>query len=260
MASVGRHRALPPVTVLLSLLGLVLPFVLWEVNAQAQQNLLVPKLGEIVQALQESAESGALWYNASVTLRSALCGLLLAVVVGVALGTAMAQSRLLEAVLSPLLGASYPVPKLALYPVAILIFGLGTLPVVILVALECMYPIAYNTFQGVRSTPRELVRAAANSEGGPLRTFGAVHVPSALPSVMTGLRIAVPIMIVVAVVVEMLGQSRGLGFLIRDAGRAIEPALALGVILLLGVVGVALDFLIKMATRRLVFWEVAPGE
>lgn len=260
MAEIHHGRSLRPAAVLLGALGLVLPFVLWELNAQAQQNFLVPGLGEVVGALRESAESGTLWYNASVTLRSALAGLLVAIVVGVALGTAMAQSRLLEAVLSPLLGATYPVPKLALYPVAILIFGLGTLPVVILVALECMYPIAYNTFQGVRATPKDLVRAAANSEGGRLGTFGVVHVPSSLPSVMTGLRIAVPIMIVVAVVVEMLGQSRGLGFLIRDAGRAIEPALALGVILLLGVIGVVLDVLIKVLTRRVVFWEVAPGD
>ncbi|UUZ60285.1 ABC transporter permease subunit [Nocardioides sp. B-3] len=149
-------------------------------------------------------------------------------------------------------------PKLALYPVFILTFGLGTLPVIVLVALECMYPIAYNTMQGVQSTNKELVRAAANADAGWVRTFWAVQVPSALPAVLTGLRIAVPIMVVVTVVVEMLGQSRGLGYMIRDAGRNFEPSQALGVILLLGVLGTVLDQLIQFATRKIVFWEANP--
>ncbi|WP_310961313.1 ABC transporter permease [Nocardioides terrisoli] len=240
----------------LTVLSLGVPVILWQVNAMIQQNpVLAPGLGRIWDTMVSSANSGDLWYNASVSIRSGLEGLLLAAVLGVALGVLMAQSRLASAIVSPFLSATYPVPKLALYPVFILMLGLGTLPVVVLVALECMYPIAYNTLQGVQSTNKELVRAAANADAGRWRTFTAVQVPSALPAFLTGLRISVPIMVVVTVVVEMLGQSRGLGFLIRDAGRTFEPSQALGVILLLGVLGFVLDQLLQVATRQIVFWE-----
>lgn len=254
--SAGRRRWLGP---LLATISLLVPILLWELNARVQNDdTLAPGLGRIWNTMVASARSGDLWYNASVSIRSGLEGLALATVAGVLLGVLMAQSRLVDAIASPFLSATYPVPKLALYPILILILGLGTLPVVVLVALECMYPIAYNTLQGVQSTNKELVRAAANADAGRLRTFGAVQLPSALPSFMTGLRIAVPIMVVVTVVVEMLGQSRGLGFMIRDAGRNFEPSEALGVILLLGVLGLVLDQLLQLATRKIVFWEAQP--
>ena len=243
----------------LTTLSLTIPIVLWQANAWVQQNpILAPGIELIVESMIDAARSGDLWYNASVSLRTALQGLMLAAVLGIALAILMAQSRLAMAIFSPFLSATYPVPKMALYPIFILIFGLGTLPVTLLVALECMYPITYNTLQGVQSTNKDLVRAAANADAGRLRTFSAVQIPSALPAVLTGLRIAVPIMVVVTVVVEMLGQSRGLGFMIRDAGRHFEPSLALGVILLLGVIGLLLDQLVQVATRKLVFWEQSP--
>lgn len=243
----------------LRVVGLLLPFAVWELNAQLRPSPLTPTLGTIIAAMARSLRDGTLWYNAQQTIPVALIGLAIGAAAGVFLGFLLAANRLAEAVIEPLLAGSYPVPKLALYPLFVLIFGLGNLPTVLLIALECMYPIAYNTYQGARSLDRNLVWLTRNAEMPRWRRFLGLDVPNALPSIFTGLRIAVPLMVIVVVVVEMIGRSRGLGFMIKDAGRQLEPETALGVVIILGIFGFLVDLLVQWITGRVVFWERGHG-
>lgn len=244
----------PSASRLRRLAAIVLPFLIWQLAAESAQNRLVPPPTLVVQTLWESLESGLIWDNAKVTFVRGLVGLGIALVAGVGLGFAMARSRVVDATLHPTITALYPVPKLALFPVFILILGFGAWSKIVLVALECAYPVIYNTYDGVQSTQRSYLWVARNVGAGRWDR-AKMFMRAATPSVMAALRMAVPIMLVVMVVTEFLGESRGLGYLIRRAGTEFEPESALAVILLLGIIGFVLDRLVVFLTRRLAFWE-----
>lgn len=235
--------------------ALVTAFALWEFAAWQAQSRLMPGLRAVVGRLIEDVSSGLLWRHGQVTLLRGFIGFGLALLIGVVLGVVMARSRVLEAMFEPLLAATYPIPKLALYPIFILFLGLGAASKVALVALECVYPIAYNTYAGVRAVPRIHVWSARNAGASPLKVVWSVLLKSSLPSILAGVRIALPIMLVVIVLTEMLGESLGLGFLIRFAGTQFEPDRALAIVLFLGLMGLVLDRITVFLTRWLAFWE-----
>ncbi|MDQ3601797.1 MAG: ABC transporter permease [Actinomycetota bacterium] len=239
----------------LGALSVTAAFVAWELASRASGSPLMPSIGSIVGRLADDVDSGLIWFHARITLGRGLTGFALATVAGITLGVLMARNRWIDAAIEPLLAATYPIPKLALYPVFLFTFGIGPASKIAIVALECLYPIAYNTYQGVRSIDRQLVHVAENAGAGRLRKFRDVFLPGALPSILAGIRTAMPIMLVLIVVTELLGESRGLGFLIRFAGSNFEPDGALAVVLFLGIIGFIFDRLIVVATRLLVFWE-----
>lgn len=233
--------------------AVLLPFLFWEVAARLADNRLLPAPLEVVDRLIEDILSGRIWFHGRLTIFRGVVGLAIAVVSGVGLGFLLARVKWVEATLEPLVTASYPIPKLALFPFLILLFGFGGASKIAMVALECAYPITYNTYAGVQGVDRRFLWVARNAGAGGLARFG-VLLRAALPSIMASLRMAVPIMLVIMVVTELIGESRGLGFLIRKAGSDFQPASALGVVLLLAVIGFVLDRLVVALTRRVAFW------
>lgn len=247
LPSVGRFA--------LGVLSVGTALVVWELASRASGSPLMPPVGTIVGRLADDVDSGLIWFHARITLGRGLVGLVLAIVAGLAIGVTMARHRWLDAAIEPLLAATYPIPKLALYPVFLFTFGLGSASKVAIVALECLYPIAYNTYQGTKAIDRSLIHIAENAGAGRWRIIRGVSLPGALPSILAGIRTAMPIMLVVIVVTELLGESQGLGYLIRFAGSNFEPEGALAIVLLLGILGFVFDRVIVLATRVLVFWE-----
>ncbi|MFW6010034.1 MAG: ABC transporter permease [Actinomycetota bacterium] len=236
-------------------LAVIGAFALWQVLALRADSSLMPTVDTVVERLVDDIESGLIWRHAQVTLLRGGIGFVIAIAAGVLLGVLMARSRVVEAAIEPLLAATYPVPKLALYPIFILWLGLGASSKVALVALECLYPIAYNTYTGARSVNKTQMWAAMNAGASRPRIVWSVVLKSALPSTLAGIRIALPLALVVMVVTELIGESLGLGYLIRSAGTRFEPEGALAVVLLLGIFGFILDRLTVFATRVVAFWE-----
>lgn len=237
------------------LLAVAGAFALWQVLAVRAESRLMPTVDVVVERLISDIESGLIWRHAQVTLLRGGIGFLIAIGAGVLVGVAMARSRVVEAAIEPFLAATYPIPKLALYPIFILWLGLGAGSKIALVALECFYPIAYNTYSGARGVNKTQMWAALNAGASRVRVVWSVVLKSALPSILAGIRIALPLALVVMVVTEMIGESLGLGFLIRSAGTRFQPEGALAVVLLLGVIGFILDRLMVLATRVFAFWE-----
>jgi ABC-type nitrate/sulfonate/bicarbonate transport system permease component len=255
----GHVRALPG-RVLRSrsirrFLAIVGAFALWQILALRAESALMPTLDSVVDRLITDVESGLIWRHAQVTLLRGGIGFAIAIIAGVLLGIVMARNRLVEAAIEPLLAATYPVPKLALYPIFILWLGLGAESKVALVALECLYPIAYNTYAGARGVNKTQMWAAMNAGASRVRIAWSVVLKSSLPSILAGIRIALPLALVVMVVTELIGESLGLGYLIRSAGTRFQPEGALAVVLLLGIFGFILDRLTVLATRVFAFWE-----
>lgn len=241
----------------LRLLGLVGPVVAYGAYAALSENRLIPGLAEILAALGELVTSGDLWFHGRQTLQHGFTGLAIALVAGVLVGFAMARSRIVDAALGPLMDGVYPIPKLALYPIVILIFGLGAASKVWQVGIECFFPIVYNVYAGARDIDRNFLWLSRSVGASEVRTLRDVLLPSTAPSILTGLRVATPIMLIVITVTELLGVSRGLGFLIADARANFDPARALAVVVVLGILGFVFDRVIVWITGRVVFWEEA---
>lgn len=237
------------------LLGLVLPVVAYGAYAVLSDNRLVPDISSILSALFELIVSGDLWFHGSQTLQHGFTGLAIALVAGVLVSFAMARSRIVNAALGPIMDGVYPIPKLALYPIVILIFGLGAASKVWQVGIECFFPIVYNVYAGARNIDRNFLWLSRSVGAGEVRTIRDVILPSTAPAILTGLRVATPIMLIVITVTELLGVSRGLGFLIADARANFDPARALAVVVVLGVLGFVFDRVIVWVTGRVVFWE-----
>lgn len=248
-----RRAALP---VALRTLVLFAPFAVWQLAAIAVSNRLLPGPVEVVSALYEDIVNGTIWPHARDTFTLAWTGLAIAIVAGIAFGTLLARSRLIRATFEPLYAALYPVPKLALYPLLILAFGFGPGAKIAIVAIECAYPITYNVSAGIQGIDRHYIWIARNVEAGRAAML-VMMIRATLPAVMASLRIAAPISIVIILITEFMGESSGLGFLLRNAGSTFQPEQALAIVLLLGILGSFVDRLIFAATRKVAFW--APG-
>ena len=216
---------------------------------------MFPGLDQIATQFLELLQNGELLDNAQSTLAKGFAGLFCAVVLGSAAGILCARNRYVDAALHPVISVLYPVPKLALYPVVILVFGLGASSKVVQVGLECFFPIFVQMYAGARAVPRNMVWLAANNETTPLRFTRDVLLPTVLPYLLTGLRVATPIMLIVMCVTEFVGESRGLGHLIVRYSSYFDTASAFAVVAFFGLLGLAADRLIVFARTRLVHWE-----
>lgn len=239
----------------LKIAGVVLFLAVWHGFALLSDTRMFPGLDAIAMQMMELLRSGELLDNAQSTLVRGFSGLLCAVVLGSLAGIACARNPYVDAALHPIISALYPVPKLALYPVVILIFGLGAASKVVQVTLECFFPIFVQMYAGARAVPRNMAWLAANNETTALRFARDVLLPSVLPYLLTGLRVATPIMLIVMCVTEFVGESRGLGHLIVRYSSYFDTASAFAVVAFFGLLGLVADRLIVYARARLVQWE-----
>ncbi len=229
----------------------------WELLARSGwvNPRLFPSLGTIAQELGRLVESQIIFRHAAATLLRVILGFCLAALVGIGIGFAMARIALLDRLFEPLFSFSYPIPRVALYPVFVFLFGLGHLSKAALIFLECLYPIAIHTYYGTRAVPERYVWAARNMGANEAQVFRLVVLPAALPEVFAGLRIALPIALVIAILTEMIGATEGLGYLIAYASASLSRAQVFAGVLAIAVLGFALDRALAAARRRLVFWE-----
>ena len=233
----------------------------WEALSRSGlvSHRLVPGLADIAQAFAANMASGDIPFHAGISLGRALSGFGLAIAAGVALGVLMARVRWVESVFEPVFSFGYPVPKIALYPIFIFVFGLGSLSKVALIFLECLYPITVNTYFGIQSVDRKHLWSARNMGASPAQVFWRVLLPSAGPSIFSGLRVGLPISLIVVIITEMIGESRGLGYYISYATASFEFASAYAGVLAIAAIGFVLDRLLIFIRNRIIFWERISG-
>jgi NitT/TauT family transport system permease protein len=215
----------------------------------------LPSLGLIGEQLWKYLANGELAYHAGISLYRAAFGFALALVAGVVLGTLMARRRWVEALIEPIFSFGYPIPKISLYPVFIMVFGLGTGSKVALVFLECLYPIAVHAYSGMRSADRVLVWAGRNMGASERQLFWKVLIPAALPTLFSGLRIALPVALIVTIITELIGESRGLGYFVTFHTASFEYARALAAFVVIAVIGFCLDRMLLSLRNRFIFWQ-----
>lgn len=239
-------------------LGLLLALGLWQSYATWSGNRLIPGLGAIAQAFVQLLQDGEFWEHVGSTLAHGMLGLGLGFVLALVLGVLAARHDGVDAALHPWVNLLYPVPKLALYPVLILILGLDWPSRVAQVALECFFPLFVHCHAGASAVPQRMQWLARNAGASHWVLARDVIAPTALPYLLTGLRVATPIMLIVTTVTEFIGDSQGLGHLVARAAAYFDTATALALVTVLGLLGFLADRVWVWLRTRLVHWEKGP--
>jgi len=235
--------------------GIVLA--IWEAVARsgAWSPLLFPSLAKIGNELMLFFTRAEMLTEALVSLERALGGFALAAVVGILLGIVMGRSRFVAALLDPLFSGTYAVPKLALFPIFIFVFGIGSLSKVALVFLECLYPIVIMTYAGAREVQEKLLWSARNMGASRAAILRRVVIPATTPFIFAGFRVAVPVAMIVVVITEMISSADGLGYQVIYAMASLKTDRMLAVVVVIAALGWLLDKAVVLARDRLIYWE-----
>jgi len=223
------------------------------------ESRLLPGPGTVWTALAGETGNGALIYHAGVTVSRALTGFALAALVGIPFAAAMARSAVMRNLFEPIFFLGYPVPKIALFPVFTYIFGIGTPSKIAFTFLECLYPIVVTCYFGFRGVQTQLIWSGQNCGAGRMTILRRVIFPAAMPSIFSGLRIALPVAIIVVVITEMIGDSIGLGYYITIWSTRFRFANVYAAIIVIGICGLALDQVLLALRHRVVYWQREEG-
>lgn len=235
---------------------LVLPIVIllaWSIASVSAPSIasVLPSPLEVASALWAQAISGQLAAHIGASLGRAAVGFLIAAVLGTAIGLAMSQSRIVRELLSGPVELLRPISSIAWIPLAILWFGIGYRSVVFVIVISCIFIIVLNTLAAAMNVERDLVKSALTLGANRRQIFTKVVVPSAMPGIMLGLRVAMTGAWGGVLIAEMIATQQGLGYMIVRAQASFQPALVIGGMLVVGIVGYLLNMLFLVAQRRI---------
>lgn len=241
------HARLLAAALALVLLGL------WEllVRQWGLSALVLPTPSAIAASLWTGLATGYFWPHIRATLQALLLGLAAGSAIGLLAGMALAESELLERVLKPYVVVSQVVPKLALAPLFVLWFGFGMLPTVLITALICFFPLMENTLTGLRQVDAQRLQLFRMLGATRLQTLLRLKLPTGLPAILAGLRVAVVLALVGAVVAEFMGASRGLGAVVIAAQGMMDTTLMFAALVLIAAMGLLLYQACLVLERRL---------
>ncbi len=249
-ASAGRHR----LASLVSVLGLLFT---WEGFSRAGwvPPLFLPPPSSVVAEAARMVVSGELLGHLAVSLLRIGLGFALGAAGGTAVGLVLGASRLAEAVGNPLIAATYPIPKIALLPLMVLWLGIGEVPKVAMIALGVFFPVAINTYAGVRDTETLMVKAATSLGARRGQVLTKVVLPSALPMILAGYRLGAGVALLLVVSAEMINATAGIGFLILHAGDLMLTAKLVVGLVVLSLLGLASTWALRGIEAYLVPWR-----
>ncbi|WP_326550165.1 ABC transporter permease [Micromonospora sp. NBC_01813] len=243
-AAVGR--AAPPV------LGTAGLLTVWWAGVVAFDlpAFLLPAPPAVAAAIVD--QPGYLLHNTAVTAVTAAAGYGLAVATAGLFGAVLAVSGRVGRAVTPILLLLSTVPKPAVVPILIVWLGFGAGPKLVLVWLMCFFPIVSATHTGLTATPAELVDVARSLDASRWQTFTRFRAPAALPYLFSGLRTALPLAVIGAVVAELFGGTSGLGVVIQTAGTRTDVAFA--AVVLLAATSTGLFYLLTAVCERAAPW------
>jgi ABC-type nitrate/sulfonate/bicarbonate transport system permease component len=238
--------------------GAILALLLaWEGLARsgAVTNFMLPPLSAVLARIGNDALAGDLAVNVALTLYRALTGFAIAAVAGVALGLAMTRRAGVRWFFDPLISIGFPMPKISFLPIIVLWLGVYDLTKISMVVFDAIFPVVTATIAGIAGVERELIWSARNLGARDRELLWQVLLPAALPQIMTGLQVALPIALIVAVVAEMMMGGYGLGGAMMTASRFADSRGVFAGILEIAVIGYALVKSMALLRRRLLAWH-----
>ena len=240
-------------------LGLLALVLAWEAVTRTGwvPALFLPSPLGVLSAAAEMLATGEMAVHIATSLQRIVLGFGLGALGGVTVGLAVGVFSLAEAIGNPLIAATFPIPKIALLPLLILWLGIGEASKVPVIMLGVFFPMAINTYTGVRHADPLLVRAAVSFGAGRWSVIRKVLLPSALPMIFAGLKLGAGTSLLLLVAAEMIAASSGIGFLILNAQNLMETTKLMVGIVLLSLLGLASHWLLVRLERAALPWTQA---
>ena len=211
--------------------------------------LVLPLPTAVARALVQNLLDGFLWPHLWVTLSEIVLGFVGGSVLGVGLGSLVALAPLVQRVLNPYIIASQAMPKLALAPLFVIWCGFGIVPKALIAALIAFFPLFENTLTGLRAVDTETLDLFRMLGASRWQVFSKLLLPNAVPYLFAGLRVAIVLSVVGAVVGEYIGANKGLGALIMASQGMMDTTLMFAVFIVLTLVGIVLYQLVVYCER-----------
>ncbi|MCU1585807.1 MAG: binding-protein-dependent transport system inner rane component [Microbacteriaceae bacterium] len=229
----------------------------WIVASIVRDPVVLPSPIDVFGALVKymsgpyPSQGVTLWQHAAASLTRIAVGFGLGSIIGIAIGSLMAGSKAIRHIIDPFIELSRPLPPLAFIPILIVWFGIGEVPKVLLILIGVVPVMIIATVTGLDNVEPELIHASRSLGGSERYTMMHVRVRAALPSIVTGMRLAVGMSWTSIVAAEMIAAQSGLGYVILQAGNYLDTSLIFAAILVIGVLGLLMDGILRLVLRFL---------
>jgi len=239
------------------LMGFIAPigvFVLWELLADTHviDTRFFPAPSSIAGTFATLLKNGQLEANTLISLERLFLGFWLGAIPALVIGLTMGLYRPVRTLVEPLIIGTYPIPKSAILPLILLIFGLGEPSKVVMVAIGVFYPVVINTVSGVLQIPKIYLDVGHNFGASRWNMFTTIALPGALPFIMTGIKLGAGLGLVLIAIAEMIGAQSGLGYMIWNAWQILSVnAMYVGLIMI-ALLGFALTMILNEVERLLI--------
>jgi sulfonate transport system permease protein len=232
---------------------------IWQLlaNAGVLLEIVLPAPSKVIRALARIIRDGSLALDFGTSALRVVKGYLWGIAAGLLLGFSCGLSKFMERLIGPLVDTIRQIPMIAWIPLIIIWFGIGETSKTIIIAKSVAVPVFINTLQGIRGVPKEFVEVANVLELKYVKLLWKIIVPSALPSIFAGLRLAAGFAWMAVVTAEMLGGLTGLGYGLLRARDFLESDILIALMVVIGIVGLVIDRLIRLLESRVLHWRKA---
>lgn len=240
----------------LTILAPVVVVALWYfvTNTGIIRQTILPSPQKVMGTLASLWESGKLWTDMSISFIRVLRGFALGAILGVLIGGLMGFSAVMNRVLSTMVNILRPIPMLAWIPIFILWLGIGEKSKTAVIFIGSFWSVLLNTIQGIQSTDPKLLEVARVLEKDHRTLIFKVYLPSALPSIFTGMRLGIGAAWTCVVGAEMIAATSGIGYMIHYARELAQPARVYAGVICIGLVGVLIDKGLLFLQHKLLHW------
>ncbi len=243
---------------LISLLSPIIFLLAWEITVQLDilDRRFFPPPSTVLQVFVQMARSGELLMHLSSSLQRIILGFLLGAVPGIILGLLMGWFKGVRAFLNPIVAATFPIPKISLLPLMMVIFGLGEANKVVTVAIGGFFLVLITTTHGVMQIDSVMIQAAQNYGATGWKLFTKVIFPASLPSIFTALRLSLGVSLIVIVAAEFVAANRGIGYLIWISWQTLSVGKMYVGLVVIGTLGVLSTRGLERLSQALMPWAV----
>lgn len=214
---------------------------------------MFPGLADVAASFVKLTVSGQLFRDILDTLYKVLFGMLMASVVGITLGIILGWYKRLERICSLVVSVLRPIPPIAWIPFSIIWFGIGVWPAIFIIFMGCVFPILISTIDGVHRTDPVLIEAAESFGASNSQMLTEVVIPSSLPFIVSGLKVAIAIALMCTISGEMIGSSSGIGYMILTSTNLFDTGSTVVGMLVIGVIGIIFDYVFTKIQEK-IFW------
>jgi NitT/TauT family transport system permease protein len=258
----GKQRAARLMSIdnrdrLINLASPIALLLLWEaaVRTGMLDARFFPAPSTVFDTLVTLVKDGSLWSNTWASLQRLFWGFLLGGIPALLIGIAIGLYRPLRAIVDPLVAATYPIPKSAILPLILLIFGLGEASKIVMVAIGVFYPVLINSATGVLEINKIYLDVGRNFRAGRWQVFRTIALPGAMPHIMSGIKLGIGMGLILIAIAEMIGAKSGLGHMIWNAWEILSVETMYVGLVVIALLGFLFSLILNELERVIIPWK-----